>query len=823
MGGFDLNGEGPPGNDDFSGAIPLPAEPGSSVLGNTTAATKQAGEPDHGGDPGGHSVWYSWTPSASGPVAVSTCPYGETNPDTLLGVYTGSAVNSLTTVAGNDDSPVACKELGSEVEFSATSGTTYWIAVDSKGGTEGLFSLEVNGRPQNDDFGAAQALAAEPIAPGGTTVLATKQPGEPDHGGNPGGHSVWFSWIAPSAGPVAITTCGESVDTDTLLGVYTGSAVNSLTTVAGNDDAASKPADGRCASSSGNSEVQFDAVSGTNYEIAVDTKDGVGRFALAIERAPANDNFSQSTQLPRALPAYGSGNTTLASKQPGEPDHAGDPGGHSVWYVWEATEDGPVAISTCTNGGNLDTLLAVYDEGSQVSNLTELVSNDDGPATGSCRSTDSEVQFDVEAETAYAIAVDGRGGSTGAFQLSVEGPEPNDDFGHAQPLGGDLPSSWQSSNRFATKQSGEPDHAGDAGGPSVWFKWTAPRSGAVSVDTCGSSFDTLLAVYTGAKLESLTPVQSDDDGSGKCAPASKLSFPAVANTTYRIAVDGKGGAEGTLDLHLDGRPGNDDFEAAEKIPGSLGWYWPGATMLATKQAGEPGDPGGHSVWYSWTPRKSWTVELDACAKGFDPLLGVYTGSAVGSLTAVSTTDTGGGECEEGSGVKFAAVVGTTYHFAVDGSSGEEGHFELHLRDSVVAIRSLTVARAGSGSGVIASSPAGIDCGPICSHDYAPGAVVTLTATPAGGSVFAGWSGAGCSGTGTCQVTLSSDTSVTASFASQEGAGGSVGPSPASTPVPAPPNKPTPKPLKCKAGFKKTRVHGKLKCVKKKRERHRHRG
>jgi hypothetical protein len=61
---------------------------------------------------------------------------------------------------------------------------------------------------------------------------------------------------------------------------------------------------------------------------------------------------------------------------------------------------------------------------------------------------------------------------------------------------------------------------------------------------------------------------------------------------------------------------------------------------------------------------------------------------------------------------------------------------------------LSLTRAGAGSGNVTSSVAGIDCGATCSHTYLDGTIVTLTATPATGSTFAGWSGGGgCSGTG----------------------------------------------------------------------------
>ena len=79
------------------------------------------------------------------------------------------------------------------------------------------------------------------------------------------------------------------------------------------------------------------------------------------------------------------------------------------------------------------------------------------------------------------------------------------------------------------------------------------------------------------------------------------------------------------------------------------------------------------------------------------------------------------------------------------------------------IYTLTVAKSGTGSGTVTSTPAGINCGATCSASYTGGASVSLTATPAAGSSFAGWSGA-CLGTGTCTVTMNSAMSVAATFA-----------------------------------------------------------
>lgn len=76
---------------------------------------------------------------------------------------------------------------------------------------------------------------------------------------------------------------------------------------------------------------------------------------------------------------------------------------------------------------------------------------------------------------------------------------------------------------------------------------------------------------------------------------------------------------------------------------------------------------------------------------------------------------------------------------------------------------LQVTKNGTGSGTVTSSPSGISCGRTCSRSFSGGTTVTLTAVPASGSVFAGWSGGGCTGTGSCTVEIHNNLTVTASF------------------------------------------------------------
>ena len=76
---------------------------------------------------------------------------------------------------------------------------------------------------------------------------------------------------------------------------------------------------------------------------------------------------------------------------------------------------------------------------------------------------------------------------------------------------------------------------------------------------------------------------------------------------------------------------------------------------------------------------------------------------------------------------------------------------------------LSVIKAGTGSGTVTNPSLAINCGTTCSASFAHGSVIVLTAIASPGSTFTGWSGGGCSGTGTCTVTLNANTTVTATF------------------------------------------------------------
>jgi hypothetical protein len=267
-----------------------------------------------------------------------------------------------------------------------------------------------------------------------------------------------------------------------------------------------------------------------------------------LAAAPANDNFVNAITITGTNVTV-TGSNVGATKEVGEPDIEGNSGGKSVWWKWTAPGPGSVIIQT--TGSDFDTLLAAYS-GTSIATLSNTLmdSNDDNGIDKT-----SLIGFNVTSGTTYHITVDGYGAASGNITLALlyrtvplQRP-PNDDFADRIPLRGPVVNTTGASF-LASKEPGEPNHADDLGGKSVWWSWTAPANGQVAISTDGSDFDTLLAVYTGTALTNLVPIASNDDVITNVIATSYVSFSAVARTAYQIAVDGYDGEPGDIQLHI---------------------------------------------------------------------------------------------------------------------------------------------------------------------------------------------------------------------------------------------------------------------------------
>jgi hypothetical protein len=417
-----------PPNDDFadaqvlSGALPL------TVSATNVGATRELGEPtSKWPTPAGHSVWYRWEATSTGYVDLDTC---NSEIEATVGVYTGTEVGALAlVVASRNYHGPHCSWRSGEVLFRATAGTVYSILVDGvegapMEGTEGTVALDLEQAqaPANDDFVDAKTIFYnEGLHFPFTNWGATKELGEPDHGSDQGGASIWFDWTAPRSRGVVFQACDQPIGEEAEVAVYTGPTVAALTPV---PQIAPIPSE--------NCRYAFFAIAGVTYHIAFD-----GRFDPASGAAemfnsqgglnyfPANDDFGEATELFSLLTGQPYTNVTVigpttvgATKEPGEPAHAGNPGGASVWFKWTAPVDGSVQITACE--ANFRTLVAAYT-GSSVDALTPVASAPGTPGE-ECRFDDSgtgQINFDVDEGVTYDIAVDGVDGAWGYFDFSL--------------------------------------------------------------------------------------------------------------------------------------------------------------------------------------------------------------------------------------------------------------------------------------------------------------------------------------------------------------------------------------------------------------------
>jgi subtilisin family serine protease/outer membrane protein assembly factor BamB len=288
----------------------------------------------------------------------------------------------------------------------------------------------------------------------------------------------------------------------------------------------------------------------------------------------------------------------------------------------------------------------------------------------------------------------------------------NDAFAsRAQLSGSSL--SVSTSNVGATREAGEPVIASNPGGASLWWQWTAPASGSVTLATTGSAYATLVGVYSGTSLGSLVQVAANATAG---AGASSVTFVAQAGTTYELAVDGQNGASGLTVFLLNYN--NDTFALATTLAGtSIGIT--STTRYATRENLEPlilnQYTGGHSLWYSWIAPKTGQFQIAVFSYDFDPLLGVYTGSSVGALTRVPGAQAVGGPIAAGINIPASiclctiqATAGTTYMITVDGITDssttlDSGQFTLSVNDSLwqtVTQDSITCAPAVGPNGTI---------------------------------------------------------------------------------------------------------------------------
>jgi hypothetical protein len=240
-------------NDDFSNRFNIEGFP-ATVYGSDVNATSEPGEPVLGF---GQTVWWTWT--APNTATVGVC-FAGTSFTADMRIYTGAAISNLAPV------PFTYVHNGG-LFFAASAGTTYQFQFGPAPAffgalppPQGPIQLTLAPPPPNDDFSNRIVLAGDDVATNMPALLATAEPFET----NGYGHSIWWSWTAPTNGSVdLILDCQNyGFPPEVLAGratVYTGQTPNDLTSVSTIQRFIS------------GSIFHFDAVANMTYQIAQDS------------------------------------------------------------------------------------------------------------------------------------------------------------------------------------------------------------------------------------------------------------------------------------------------------------------------------------------------------------------------------------------------------------------------------------------------------------------------------------------------------------------------------------------------------------------------
>ncbi len=397
---------------------------------------------------------------------------------------------------------------------AATNSLTMTVVATAPGkdSTTNVVSYLVLPPPPNDYF-----TNATKVPVGGGVYFANnrfatiERPNEPAHNGKTNAAaSLWWNYTPTSNTNLFIDLTGSRINTE--LAVYTGNSVSNLVPViATNSDLAQhRPA-----------YLKLDAQAGVGYRIAVAAASSNSLGSVQARFAPGGEFDVTAPSVFVSSPLSG---LTVFNRSLTVTGTAVDPAPNA---------SGVTEVLVALNGG-------IASSANGTTNWTAPAFLTPGLNSIQVRSLDEAGN--------YSSSV------TVFVNYVVLGPT-NDFLANALPLTAS-PAVVSGTTTNATKELGEPAHAGNNGAKSVWWSFQPPADGVLSLSTTNSTFDTLLGVYTGSQVNALTPVASNDDAyAGAPGGFSRLSVALRSNQVYRIAVDGYDGVSGTVFLNHNFTPG----------------------------------------------------------------------------------------------------------------------------------------------------------------------------------------------------------------------------------------------------------------------------
>ncbi|MEZ5082637.1 MAG: hypothetical protein R2750_04210 [Bacteroidales bacterium] len=362
--------------------------------------------------------------------------------------------------------------------------------------------------------------------------------------------------------------------------------------------------------------------------------------------------------------------STTAATASGQNPGCGGTDPMDIWFSYTPASNGIASVDLC--GSLFDTRLAVWDAcGGSV-----LVCNDDDDYCG-VGSLQSYLSGPVTAGTTYYIQVGGYDSNVGDgdITISLTTAAVNDNCNNAIPL--NEVTDYPFSTLNATSSGQNPGCGGNQDPVDIWFSYTPSLTGIATVDLCGSSFNTRLAVWNSCG-GSVLICNDDDDNCGPGSTQSYLTGTVNAGTTYYIQVGGYNTATGTGDITitLDPFPSNNDCANALSINEVTDL--PFNTKQATASGAIP-DCGGTiapiDLWYAYTATSTGTALFDLCGSSYITRLALWDGCG-GNVLACN--EILGPECLLQSSFEYDVTMGTTYYVQVGGWNANVGNGDLSI-------------------------------------------------------------------------------------------------------------------------------------------------
>jgi hypothetical protein len=648
--------------------------------------------------PSRYSVWYRFTPRCSAHVRV------DSSPDHIYtAVYPASA--GCTPPA----SSLITSNCPSAAEFDAVAGTAYLIRVSDWRFIQGPFSLTISDTAITNSSPATASPVAENTIFSGSTCTAS-----PDGTISCGQFSItpvaWFRYRPSRTGRVSITLYNAN-----------------LAPLVCNDDDST-----HCGPNAATSYLESDVTGGADYYFRISGYNGAtGTYFFHITQLlPENARCDWATPISQGQLVAGD---TSVSSATGTPISCGTAqSSPDVWYVYTPSETGRITLDTC--GSAYDTVLGLYT--GTCASLTQVGCNDDGP-TGHCASNRfaSYLEANVTAGTPYYIRVTGFNGASGTYllRLGVLGCAGAPTLSLNQTVTGDT--------RTIVPSGVAPPACTQAPiGNDAWYRFTSTCTARVAFDTCGSSIDTVLAVYSGSCGALVQEACNNDRQNGSCSDRNSSYLEALvqAGQTYYIRLLGRAGSAGTYALRATpiAAPGQ---SCAQPMPLLLNQNNTGDTScsLVTSSPACSNLPDSPALWYTYTPSCSTTLLLSTCGSGAaDTVLSVFTGTC-GNLVYVACNDDSD-VCGNNSVHSFLSlrVTGGTPYLIRLGTFDPEGGPMVLNASTYVANGSCSTATFVPYS--VGSTPFSTVCAP-------PGGPVSCESNPDSPAVWFSTVNVGCGG------------------------------------------------------------------------------